>query len=106
MRDRILNFVSVLMFALLILGIAWAQRAKAHSWYDPDCCSGQDCAPVTDVKFVDRVSAGGLPVMVVTTMFGTKPLTPQTKMRESKDGQMHGCIYQEKLICLYLPPGQ
>lgn len=42
--------------------------------------------------------------MVVTTGFGTKPVTPQTKIRESKDNRMHACIYQEKLICLYLPP--
>ena len=43
--------------------------------------------------------------MVVTTSFGAKPLTPQTKIRESKDSRMHGCIYQGALLCLYMPPG-
>ncbi len=43
--------------------------------------------------------------MVVTTSFGTKPVTPQTKIRESKDSRMHACIYQGALLCLYMPPG-
>jgi hypothetical protein len=42
--------------------------------------------------------------MVVTTSFGTKPVTPMTKIRQSKDGKMHACIYQGALLCLYLPP--
>lgn len=79
--------------------------AKSHGWYDADCCSGHDCEPVSSVSYVAS-DPTALPVMIVTTSHGTKPLTPQTKIRQSKDGQMHGCIFQGRLICLYMPPGQ
>jgi len=87
---------------VIVLGLA--QPARSHSWYDADCCSDQDCEPVNTVSFVagDEVS---VPVMVVTTSLGTKPLTPATRIRESRDSRMHACIYQGRLICLYMPPG-
>lgn len=92
------------VFALALLVVVTLSRpARSHSWYDPDCCSDRDCEPVSGVSFVAS-DPTSLPVMVVTTSFGTKPVTPQTKIRESKDNRMHACIYQEKLICLYLPP--
>ena len=81
-----------------------AGLAKSHSWYDPDCCSGHDCEPVSAVSYVAS-DPGTVPVMVVTTSLGTKPVTPMTKIRESKDSRMHGCIYQGALLCLYMPPG-
>jgi hypothetical protein len=43
--------------------------------------------------------------MMVTTSLGTKPVTESTRIRESRDGRMHACIFMGKLICLYLPPG-
>lgn len=48
--------------------------------------------------------ASKLPVMVVTTSLGTKPVTSETNIRQSKDGRMHACIFQGRLICLYMPP--
>ena len=89
-------------FALLIV-VFLSSPAYAHSWYDPDCCSDNDCEPVSSVSFVAS-SPGSVPVMVVTTSFGTKPVTSKTKLRESKDSRMHACIYQGELICLYMPP--
>lgn len=76
----------------------------AHGWYDADCCSDRDCEPVSNIVFI---STGPLtvPTMVVTTSFGTKPVTEKTKIRESKDSRMHACIYQGELLCLYMPPG-
>jgi hypothetical protein len=81
-----------------------ATSALPHSWYDPDCCSSQDCEPVKHVAFVDS-ERGVLPVMIVTTSLGTQPITPDTKIRVSKDSRMHACIWQGKLLCLYMPPG-
>jgi hypothetical protein len=92
------------MLAVVLMALVLSKEAQSHSWYDPDCCSNQDCEPVSDVAFVAS-DAGTLPVMVVTTSFGTKPLIPSTKIRQSKDSRMHACIYQGALLCLYLPPG-
>ena len=87
-----------------VLAAAPSHRAHAHGWYDADCCSGHDCEPVQNVTFVAS-DPDAPPVMVVTTSLGTKPLTNQTKIRESKDSRMHACIYQQRLWCLYMPPG-
>jgi len=76
---------------------------KAHDWYPIECCSGQDCAPVTAVSFV-AAQPDEPPVMVVTTMFGTKPVPKNLVPKESPDSRMHACIYQGHLICLFLPP--
>jgi hypothetical protein len=81
-----------------------ACKAHAHGWYDHDCCGDQDCAPVTETSFV-AYSDKALPLMVVTTKYGTKAVTEDTKIRDSKDNQMHACIYRGMLLCLYLPPG-
>jgi hypothetical protein len=88
----------------LVVAIALAGPASSHSWYDADCCSDRDCEAVSAVSFVAG-EPNSVPVMVVTTSFGTKPLTSMTKIRDSKDSKMHACIYQERLICLYMPPG-
>ena len=94
---------SIAVLSLLIT-VFLTGRVYAHGWYDPDCCSDRDCEPVSSVSFVAS-RPGDIPVMVVTTSFGTKPVTPRTKIRESKDSKMHACIYQGELICLYMPPG-
>jgi hypothetical protein len=93
--------VVVVLAVVIVAGVA--RPARSHSWYDPDCCSDNDCEPVSEVSFVAS-DPQSVPVMVVTTSFGTKPVTPMTKIRQSKDGKMHACIYQGALLCLYLPP--
>jgi hypothetical protein len=89
---------------VLLLAVAPTAPSHAHGWYDADCCSGHDCEPVQNVTYVASDPTQP-PVMIVTTSLGTKPKTPQTKIRDSKDSKMHACIYQERLICLYMPPG-
>jgi len=93
------------------LAFALASAAYAHSWYDPDCCSGFDCSPVEKVEMVAGARfygaqslAPALPVMVVTTKHGTVAVPHGFKTRQSKDGAMHACIVGGNLICLYLPP--
>jgi hypothetical protein len=102
LRKDPLGWCIIAVLALLVV-VALARQARAHSWYDPDCCSDRDCEPVRTTAFVAS-DPRSVPVMVVTTSFGTKPVTQETKIRQSRDNRMHACIYQEKLICLYLPP--
>jgi hypothetical protein len=89
---------------IMLLATAPSYPVQAHGWYDADCCSGHDCEPVQNVTYVASDPAAP-PVMIVTTSLGTKPKTPQTKIRDSKDARMHACIYQGVLLCLYMPPG-
>jgi hypothetical protein len=88
---------------LLTIILLSATPLAAHDWYPPECCSGQDCAPVSAVSFVAS-SPNELPVMVVTTEHGTKPVPRSLTPRESPDGRMHACIYQGNVICLFMPP--
>lgn len=96
--------VTVIVLAC-VLGLgAIAVKAHEQHLYDPDCCGNGDCEPVSNITFVAS-DPTALPVMVVTTSHGTKPLTNQTKIRESKDSRMHACIYDGRLLCIYMPPG-
>lgn len=102
-----------LIAATLLVCLLFAALAavSAHDFYDPECCSGQDCAPVEKVQMVAGALYNGppgqadtLPVMVVTTRHGTVAVPRNMKIRPSPDGRMHACILNDRLICIYLPP--
>lgn len=94
--DKVIAFVALVF---ILSGYAWS-----HEWYDNFCCSGHDCEPVQNVTYVAS-EPKSLPLMMVTTSLGTKPVTSQTRILDSKDSRMHGCIFQDRLICIYMPPG-
>ena len=107
----------LIMLALACFSLAMEVRgvgAKAHDWYDPECCSGMDCAPVEKVEVMPTAAIASMlsapaqasvpSIMVVTTRHGTATVPPNMKMRPSQDGRMHACIVNGRLICLYLPP--
>ena len=86
-----------------------ATAARGHSFYDPLCCNGQDCAPVPDGAV--RATRAG---WAVTLRPGdhpeiTKPLSavvPFAEARPAEDGRFHVCIWpRDTLRCLYVPPG-
>ncbi len=99
------GYLGIAIIVLTVMG-AMIVKARAHQshLYHPECCGDGDCEPVSNVSFVASDPAS-TPIMVVTTRLGTKPLTNQTKIYESKDSRMHACIYQGALLCIYLPPG-
>jgi hypothetical protein len=83
--------IAAVILTVMLTMVVKAARAHDGHLYDSDCCGNGDCEPVKDISFVAS-DPTALPVMVVTTSLGTKPITNQTKIRESKDGRMHGCI--------------
>jgi len=88
-----------------------APDAGAHSWYEAECCSGQDCAPA------DRVEIVSPEYWAVTSKHGTTYVHASMKRRESKDHQTHICMRPlisdskeggKQLmvpLCIYLPGG-
>jgi zinc knuckle protein len=101
-RPRLLDkAIAIVALAFILGGYAWGHDAHL---YDPECCGNGDCAPATYVTYLAANSASP-PTMVVTTPLGTKPKTDKTIVRESKDHRVHGCIHQDRLWCVYLPPG-
>lgn len=91
--------------SLLGLGIVLALAAlvgpaKAHSWYPRECCSGYDCAPISDML---RLPDGSL---VITNTNGDQTVFPPGfRIRIPEDDGRHACIapFTKRPICLFLP---
>jgi hypothetical protein len=98
--------------AALVLGTAaGVRRAKAHDWYDRDCCSGFDCRPVSGVD------TDGKPWSEIRQVEGGYEWTSSQsgkvhffasdspKVRPSRDGNYHACELPASQIamCLYVP---
>jgi len=84
-----------LIFVMLIAGITLLPTsAKAHSWYDHDCCSDKDCAPVNEIK----EGPGGY-----TLPNGDLMKYGDGRIRQSVDNQFHWCHNGVITYCLYVP---
>lgn len=89
------------------LAFAGASTAHAHSWYPWECCSDQDCYPVT-VKDVRATPQGWY-------LEHERITIPYQNARPSPDGQFHICrnelgkgtliTPQGKPPCLWVPMG-
>lgn len=89
---------------IVIILVIWVSIAKAHEWYDSDCCSGKDCDPVPDGTVVETGQG------VVVKGFETIQ-EGDTRLRWSKDERDHICVakapyyysqgVQQKLRCVY-----
>jgi hypothetical protein len=96
------QFVLAIVFVLILGSLFSAIVARAHSWYDPQCCSDQDCSPVA----IDDV---------VETEKGWKHLPTGTEFTRdmvlpSKDNRFHVCIGNRewdkgKPYCIYVLQG-
>jgi hypothetical protein len=82
--------------------------AFAHSWYPKECCTNDDCAPVTATAQLVPAT-GGVPQLIVTSKHGTAIVPQNFPTRESKDGRMHVCMRPDHagvmdVMCLFMPP--
>src|SRR6056297_2481035 len=96
------------IWALTLCLIVAASIAAAHSWYDPECCSDQDCAPIP-ASAVERLDDG---TYRVTLWPGQHPMVEgrgfiakARTVRTSRDGEFHACVFPHEggemgLICL------
>lgn len=85
------------MIRPILLSLLLAGPAAAHSWYDSDCCSDKDCAPVSPSAITIR-SDGYLATLNPgdhpTVVRRTSRLIPFTDpdVRPSLDGEWHVCV--------------
>ncbi|WP_273280915.1 hypothetical protein [Pseudooceanicola atlanticus] len=91
-------------------GLFLATQVAAHSWYDPACCSGRDCAEIPVQKV--HADPGG---WRVTLMPGDHPMVDrpveyffkwgERRIRKSEDGAFHICLSKSlnHAYCLYQP---
>lgn len=99
-QDAINGAIGVLAIVLLI-ALVWLvvfiAKGRAHSWYPPHCCSGNDCAPLHP----SRVWALKDGSYVVDGRFRVHA----ADARDSQDGRYHACFPQkDNLRCFFRPP--
>jgi len=91
----------VALIAIFIIG-AVLNLAWAHSWYDHECCSDNDCRPVSSEDVVETETGWKhLPTGTVFTREMVKP---------SRDGNFHVCIGNRswdlgRPYCIYILQG-
>jgi hypothetical protein len=106
LAEKFLLITGTLLLGFAVLLIYASSTARAHSWYEPECCDLRDCEPIP-------------PDQVKVTPDGY--ITPDGELikfneaRVSADKDFHWCKYQknstqviqplEKRKCFYAPAG-
>lgn len=111
-------FPSILLISALS-GVPYAySQPHIHGetvpdWYDPSCCSNNDCRPVSDSDIEFGTNAAGVAVVIHKA---TGLEFAKDKWRTSQDERFHVCFrsagidesgYNQEAIsyCVYLRPG-
>jgi hypothetical protein len=89
--------VFVFVGVLIVILVLYNAVAKSHSWYEPACCSGNDCKPVHDDDVVEKPD--GVHVRGWGVLSRTDP-----RIRTSRDDASHICEMPNKLYCVYMRP--
>lgn len=108
-------FWSRVLLAICILALA-SLPLFAHSWYDPACCGGNDCAPIPSITVTAgtdgwhvRLGPGDHPMV---TRGVVDAVVPYDEALPSRDGAFHACVRDQSspsnvmadpIICLYVP---
>jgi hypothetical protein len=98
--DYFLAALAVGAYAAFIF-LVGASFVRGHSFYDPECCSEKDCAPVEEGT-IQEEPAG-------FTVRATGEFIPRdsSKVRMSPDGKWHRCSWNglpgERTLCIYVP---
>jgi hypothetical protein len=86
------------------IAMATTTSARAHEWYPWECCSNDDCAPISasDTPHEER---GGF-------RLSDGRHVPYQSLRPSPDGQWHLCeqkwpaeVGRRRILCVYAPHG-
>ncbi|MFH6783322.1 MULTISPECIES: hypothetical protein [Methylobacterium] len=75
--------------ALAVAALSFVQ--PIHSWYPYECCSDQDCEPISDAVEVP----GGYRTHGI--------FVPLDKVRPSQDGRYHWCHRGGIVFCFFAP---
>lgn len=98
------HLIAVIIGALFgIVFFLWAiDFVRAHSWYDAECCSNDDCKPVATEDVIETEK--GWKHLPTGTEFTKEMVKP------SKDRHFHVCIGKHawnfgKPYCIYILQG-
>lgn len=73
-------------------------------WYDPACCSMEDCEPV-EPGAIRQVGEGYIVRYQSSRGFIVQGFIPNgsSAIHQSRDGREHACATAQLLLCIYLP---
>lgn len=100
-------------YVFFALALLFSQQAVAHEApsgikYPPECCGGNDCAPIQEMSMLEDGS------LKVRTKHGTAIFPKDFPIRPSFDEQQHACFMTAKgedgepytiRFCLFLSAG-
>lgn len=122
MRDCLLALggalIAIMAAMALIGGASPVGAQEMHDlhdpghWYDPECCSLRDCAPVPwgavqETREGYMVSLGPGDHFLVDGQFEEHIAHGDRRIRESRDGDWHVCLSHGStpmVLCVYRPP--
>jgi hypothetical protein len=91
--------ILALAYLALVAGWFWlvfnTGTVFGHGWYDMECCSDNDCAPI---DYEPKPLQGG------AYLLPTGEVVPREKVKWSKDERYHLCRIGPVIFCLYVPP--
>lgn len=87
--------IAVVVVAAIALAIM-VYPVRAHSWYPAECCSGQDCEPISEARV--RAVEGGY-------LIDGRFFIEHARSRPAQDGRYHACFWPhpDKLHCFFRP---
>jgi len=101
-----MRFLLAIFSLFVLLVVMLTSISYAHEWYDLECCSDKDCAPVLKTK------NGPVPgSLYITSKHGTVLINKNFPKRQSRDNQEHICMANVAedggpvAICYYVPFG-
>jgi hypothetical protein len=86
--------------AALAVLVLLAVPARAHDWFDYDCCSDHDCKVVPDGTIAELADGSGWKVQGFPEVVGRK----DPRARPTKSGQEAVCSGSLTLRCIYYRP--
>lgn len=111
-------FVVIVTLALILVGGVVASlfigEAKAHDWYEIECCDTRDCRPISGMKdgvAWSEIQDMGTHYLWTSAISGKTHKIPSgdPRVRSSRDGFFHGCEVTGDIPpdsharCLYVP---
>lgn len=89
------NLLQILFSILLIFSLTTPLRA--HEWYDPSCCSGEDCKPIESCSEIEELPEGRVK--------WNGYIFRKDQVKPSKDSKCHICIFRGNPMCAYVQQG-
>lgn len=104
----VLWLLVILALGCLVAFVALVNEARAHDWYDRECCSNQDCYPLPGNAYLEERANGEYYAKWISPLNGQliEGIVRKCGVRDTRDGRIHGCEnFYHTPRCIYIHPG-